>query len=133
WIYENCPAHANQSRTVYIRFYQLRKLGSEVAVVGQSRSPFGEMDASRYKWIHPSRIIPNDPNATIAHSSTPCASGRTPTRLNVSFESPVPIRNSVTVSPVFPSLFRMGYAACPIGRYVFARAARQNNPMNQGH
>jgi hypothetical protein len=46
WIYESCPAHANQSRTVYIRFYQLRKLGSEVEVVGQSRSLSEEMDAS---------------------------------------------------------------------------------------
>jgi len=49
WIYENCPADANQSRTVYIRFYQLRKLGSEVEVVGQSRSLSEEMDARLYK------------------------------------------------------------------------------------
>lgn len=49
WIYENCPAHADQSRTVYIRFYQLRKQGSEVEVVGQSRSLSEEMNASIYK------------------------------------------------------------------------------------
>ena len=35
WLYENCPAHQENQRTVYLRFYRLQRFGLSTVVVGQ--------------------------------------------------------------------------------------------------
>ena len=47
-------------------------------------------------------------------------------------EMPLPIRNKVAVNPIFAT-FTASRKRAPAGKYVLQTAARQNNPMNQGH
>jgi hypothetical protein len=51
--------------------------------------------------------------------------------LIVATEIPLPIKNKVTVSPIFAAFTTTPYPA--IGQYVSHTAARQNSPTNHGH
>src|SRR5262249_51352800 len=53
--------------------------------------------------IHPKRISHSDPTETNSHKNIPNTSGRCPTCLTVATEIPLPIKNSVAVSPIFAS------------------------------
>jgi len=86
-----------------------------------------------YKPIHPARISQRDPSPTTIQSSTPCSNGRTPTCRKLPREIPEPIKNNVTVSPIFAAADSAAYTRAPAGTYVFTTAARQNNPINHGH
>src|SRR5579862_4673486 len=87
----------------------------------------------RYRRIQFARISPSVPAPTIIHSTSPCSSGRNPTLRSVSRFNPVPIKNSVTVSPSFPTWFSKPKIRPNEGSSVFSSAARQKNKMNHGH
>jgi len=70
---------------------------------------------------------------TKIQSTTPCNIGRTPTSRTVARESPVPIKYKVAVNPNFPITLNTCHVPAPLGAYVFATAAKQNNAINQGH
>jgi len=70
---------------------------------------------------------------TKIHRITPCSIGRTPTCRTVAREIPVPIKYKVAVNPNLPITLNTCQAPAAAGTYVFATAAKQNNPINQGH
>src|SRR5229473_2856886 len=70
---------------------------------------------------------------TPSHKSTPRRSGRHPTSFNVAREMPLPMRNSVAVSPSRPRVKSPFEKCANPDIYVMRTAARTKNAMNQGN